>query len=258
MFYVSRSWTAMPSGSDAENFPGSGTNVDNAGAADWANPGNITADDGSSATVTTAPAGGTDFLTGSTYGFAVTAGFGIIGVEVELQGSQSIASARTWRLALLDNTSTPIGVQKTFVRSATGDFTQLVGGPTDLWAAALTDSIVNSVNFGVRLSVDADASATDYAVDYITIRVLAGAPISPVTLIAAFVRTPRIPTLAALDGPVVVSRIIYAPLIVSLTPTSQERTYRDRRRAKNKLGAADPIVIRPAPLYYRRLGTGGW
>lgn len=158
------------------NGAGTGTNIF---GGTWANPGNITANDGSVATVTVSNPGagfGTSspgFLSATNFGFAIPSTNSITGVQVEAK-VQATASTGTSLIAeLLINGST-IGLTRTVGPLPTSSSFVSFGGTSDLWGnSSLVPNTVNDSTFGVGLSAtltDVNGSVT-YSIDFVRITV---------------------------------------------------------------------------------------
>ena len=170
-------------------LPGTGSTLSAApyDDADWSDPGNITADDGTKASVTVthyAANGGPErwdsayFLKASNFDFsAIPAGSTIDGVycKAEIYCPAEDARIDDWRL--LDTGGSPTGDDKgspaVAIASADPSYVE-AGGAADKWGCALTRTWVQDPDFGVVIGVsNCDAgfvSATVY-VDYIMLGV---------------------------------------------------------------------------------------
>jgi len=128
-------------------FPTSGTNVDRAGAAAWANPGNITADDAAYAEATAA----SDYLVASAFGFSIPTDATINGVTVIANCSEHSTSTEVVTAQLQNDSAALFGGTDTVTVSGTTLTNYTFGGAADLWGATITPAIVNDPDFGVRL-----------------------------------------------------------------------------------------------------------
>src|SRR5262245_45815058 len=121
---------------------GQGRSVDR-GQADWSDPGNITADDGSNATNTGLAAGGdtTDWIVADTFSLSalIPAGATITGIEIRVQALSSLSSVTgldNVNIGKDDSTlATPKDVDLLITTSAV-DY--IFGGPFDLWGLTWT------------------------------------------------------------------------------------------------------------------------
>ncbi|MHC4977180.1 MAG: hypothetical protein ACYTF7_11330 [Planctomycetota bacterium] len=116
----------------------------------WSNPGNITGDDFSNASTSHGSGGKTsDWLEADQFGFALPAGATIDGIEVQADWwyNDSIAS---YEIQLVEN-STLLGTAKTTPSLPASQSRTTWGGASDTWGASLTEAIVESASFGVRM-----------------------------------------------------------------------------------------------------------
>ncbi len=115
------------SSTQGPTLPGTGADNGSVGTLKWTAPGNITANDGASATATFAPVGGP-----------------VADVAITLWNSGAIGTPKTgtWNGAAFN--------LDTF------------GGATDVWGATLTAAIVNGTNFGVAIEATAAGTNTHY------------------------------------------------------------------------------------------------
>ena len=135
--------------SQGPNLAGTGASVDRASATAWTTPGNITADDASTASAAVP----TDYLVASNFGFSIPSTATIVGVTVEVQAHETGTGSSNYVVQLHSNTTpTLIGNSKNSATvSGTTPTTQSFGGVSDLWGATLTPSTVNATGFGVSL-----------------------------------------------------------------------------------------------------------
>lgn len=138
-------------------YPSSGTNNASVGTVAWVNPGNITLDDGSAATIGGAAAAVTRYITGSSYGFSVPTGATIDGVVVE---AKKLAPNTALGGSISDNSvrllvgGTPSGTNKAIGGVWPNPSATYVtyGGAADAWGLSLTPADVNASNFGAVVS----------------------------------------------------------------------------------------------------------
>lgn len=114
--------------------------------ANWVNPGNATADDGSMATVTLPSPGNSNYLYASSFGFTIPTGRGITGISVFLpdyaqNGFLSLI------LHLTFNGVAEVGESRGSGQLTGGQGT--VGGSIDLWGTSPSISQIISSSFGV-------------------------------------------------------------------------------------------------------------
>lgn len=155
--------------STGDVFPTSGTIANRSGGVeDWANPGNILADDGSVSSVVTFSQ--THYLIASGFGFSVPAGAIILGITVKIEGYSDFPPNPQLRTQLQDNNGSLIG-NPIITQTMSGGAVYTVytyGGASDVWGASLTPTIVNDADFGVRMWV---GSLSDVRIDYVKIAV---------------------------------------------------------------------------------------
>jgi hypothetical protein len=145
-------------------FAGSASNV--AGSdPDWVNPGNVTADDGSNASVTITTTNSDSLLTGS-YGFSIPAWADIKGVEVELDVGS--VTDNGYLVIFTKDSINNVGASKTWFASGI----KILGGPTDLWSTTYTPAEVNASTFGlwVRAFTLGTVGGT-MTIDYVKVRI---------------------------------------------------------------------------------------
>lgn len=128
----------------------------------WTNPGNITADDASFATLnfTGTPTYPTTALKATNFGFSIPSGATINGIVVE------------WKRKVNTTTNSPRDNHIYIVKGGTTQTTQdkasastwptteafaTYGTSSDLWGVSWTDTDINSSGFGSELSVKANA-----------------------------------------------------------------------------------------------------
>jgi len=166
-------------------YPGTTANLSNAGSSEnaeaWVNPGNISADDGSEATITAATYDTPDIsqlLVASNFGFAadIPPGSTIDGITVEIERrDQAIGAASDNRVQLAKGTTfaSLVGTNKadTALDWPTAVAIKTYGGVADLWGTTWTRDEITASSFAVMLSVQADAANTDIFVDYIRVTI---------------------------------------------------------------------------------------
>lgn len=148
------------------NFPSTGTNTTGSpgGTTAWVNPGNITADDGVFATVSTSGSTITELLTGTGFGFAIPAGATINGILCEAKvanGGTGQAKDSACRLILA-------GVVQATDRASSTNWSSTNtylshGGSADLWGATVAPSDINNSNFGFCLAAHRTAGKASQA-----------------------------------------------------------------------------------------------
>ena len=135
-------------------FVGTGASVAGINT-DWANPGRITAENGSSATATFTPVAATDYIQGTNCGFAIPVGAAITGVEVgfkvydagaHLPGFVPVITVSAKLVkggAISGNDGSD---SASWGSTALAWFT--LGSSTSMWGLALTPSDCNASDFG--------------------------------------------------------------------------------------------------------------
>lgn len=162
------------------NAPGSGTNVANLGSGGaWANPGNITVQDGNFATFTTHN-NYSDYLEGTNFGFAIPSGNSIQGIQIDIKGMQTSSDTAELNVVLL-RAGVPAGTTvSTFLPTSNSFIT--IGGPNSLFGTTWSPSDIDNTNFGVAMVAFAVPPNIPYtfSIDFvrITIYSLGGPPIS--------------------------------------------------------------------------------
>ncbi len=162
------------------NSPSSGVNTDRgADYPAWSDPGNVTSSNDARATASltagTPSAGSTtDFEDVTGFGFAISAGDTINGVQVEVEKRRVSGDSR-----LRDDTvqlikgGTAQGNNKAdgSTNWPSGDTYVSYGGAADLWGLALTAGDVNASNFGVRIAAKSVWGTTSPGIDHVRITV---------------------------------------------------------------------------------------
>ena len=148
----------------------------------WVNPTNVGADDTAEAVITAATFDSPDIsqrLNTSGYGFAIPSGSTIDGIVVEIMRRNSAGAASDNRVQLRDAAGALVGDNKadTALDWPTAEALKTYGSAIDLWNATPTVAMVNDADFGVTLSVQADAANTDIQVDFIRVTISYTAPV---------------------------------------------------------------------------------
>ena len=163
-------------------FPGTTASLANAGTSEnaeaWVNPGNASADDGTTTSITAATYDTPDIsqlLVCSNFGFSVPSDAVITGITVEIDRNNAAGAASDNRVQLAKGTTFAnlVGTNKadTALDWPAALTIASYGSNTDLWGTTWTPAEVNASSFAVMLSVQADAANTDIAVDFIRITV---------------------------------------------------------------------------------------
>lgn len=184
---------------------------------EWSFPANAALDDGSEAQITASTYDSPDIserLYVRQFAFNIPSNATIDGVVVEIERRSIIAnSGKDYRVQLINGTSPTdaflIGTNKAVPATIwpTTATIATYGGANDTWGATLTPAIINTNNFGVTLSAQANIANADIGVDFIRVTVYYTEP------------------LTATPGPIEESTV-YAPTFslgsVSLTPAAIE------------------------------------
>ena len=230
----------------------SGVHSDN----DWSDASNITADDGSDASITapTFDTGDQSYLLLAHFSglSAVPDGATIDGIEVHVNCYYANGSVSLDLIQLLDATGAPVGDNQAATpiplgTSAAGDY--VFGGSPETWGNSLTAAWVKDVDFGVAVGFVATGDNADVFVDHIAFKVFyieeAGGPeTATVTPLAVSLTIPSVtaeyiqlesatvsPLVVSLTTPSVtvtytqIETATVSPLIASLTPPSVTATY---------------------------------
>lgn len=143
----------MPS---ATELAGTGASDTGIGAAAWTSPGNITAEDSSSASCTASGSDITHGLQATNFGFSIPSGATIDGVVATFRRRYVFGTPVDYSVRLIK------GGVYTGTDKALGAFwppafsKDSFGGSTDLWGTTLSDTDVNASNFGVMIQAQDD------------------------------------------------------------------------------------------------------
>lgn len=156
---------------------GTGGNYDDGFSTNvWGSPGNITANDFTSATANYLSGVTEDnqILRGSNLGLSLPATVTIDGIEVEIERNTTIGGVgvdRTMRLFGADGT--PKGNDGASATQWTNSVAvETYGGASELWGASWSKAEVEDVDFGAGVSADqVSGSNFTFAVDYIAVKV---------------------------------------------------------------------------------------
>jgi len=170
----------------------------NTGDIAWVNPGHVLVDDGTYAHVALAPTEDSQYLWMTHFGFSVPSSATITGIEVKLNGHDSLTGGPVINYRyLVYNSALVAGTTITKSGRIFGSGTDvdvLQGSSSDLWGTTtLTPAIVNDSSFGTALVADFSASESGgYAAytDYceMTVYWSGGTPMHSQTRRAALVR----------------------------------------------------------------------
>jgi hypothetical protein len=150
---------------------------------DWTTPGNVTADDGSTANVTAATYDAPDqtfVLKATGFDFsAIPDGSTINGVTCRVNAWYAAGTGSLDLCQLLDVSAAKVGTNQCLVPVAltTTNTTVITkGSASDLWGNALTAAWVKDPDFGVALGILATAANADVFIDYVTLEIDYTAP----------------------------------------------------------------------------------
>jgi hypothetical protein len=154
-------------------FLTSGTQAnDGTGTVAWLNLGNVNASDNAYATCVLAAGQTSQGALLTNFGFSVPSNAIILGVEVSVERSQSVASRVNDNTVQLIKGGTPGGTNKAAAGFWPATDTVLVyGASNDLWGNALTAADVNASNFGLKFRVNEGAGASTAQVDLVQLKV---------------------------------------------------------------------------------------
>lgn len=160
--------SAGSSGDTGYQLPDSGTSLDT-GVTAWTNPGNVTADDAAVASTSTTGAQSSDRLAVTDFDLDLPVGTNPVGIEVEYEVTLTGAGTGTLSVGLTKDGSTVLsGSPKTSASSGV----RTMGGATDLWGqSGLTDADVESVNFGVMVTLVGASGSIAAQLDYVKVKV---------------------------------------------------------------------------------------
>ncbi len=150
-----------------DKFAGAGVDDPSTGTEPWSNPGNILATDGNYASVSITESSGTlilrvsHFLKATNFGFALTSGLTIEGIEVKFRRRADISGNATVddQTVQLLKAGVRVGTSKSGVPWPASDADSTYGGVTDKWGTTWTTTDINDPGFGVVLSVVMTAEA---------------------------------------------------------------------------------------------------
>lgn len=159
-----------------DRIAGTGTSVTRSTGTAWTNPGNITANDGTTASITGGSAGSA-YLVASNFGFTIPTGSVIQGVTVKFDAAESSTGTESVTAQLQDAGAALIGTTLAQTVSGTTLTVYTYGGTANLWGTgtSLTPAVVNDPDFGVRFWFTTTHNMT---VDYVSIAIEYLAPVS--------------------------------------------------------------------------------
>lgn len=152
----------------------------------WTNPGNVTAEDGTLATLTGDGASSADTLDSFGFGFSIPAGATITGILVEAKLKSSDATWKTFVNLFVDaSTHTTAATSKTNGATTTTLAWTSFGSSSDTWGRTWTPTEINGANFGPIIGFSATLGNTVVAsIDAIRVTVYYTSPttVTPSTL----------------------------------------------------------------------------
>lgn len=158
---------------------GTGANDAGIGTQAWSNPGNVTADDASNASGAAADKDEQmNWLKGSNFGFSIPAGSTIDGIEARLQAAdvEESAVAGITHVAIYKDDSTAgddLETGETIVTATPTNYDY--GDSSELWGLSWTAAEINSSDFQLRISMNANNIsgffAGDPVVDFLAVNV---------------------------------------------------------------------------------------
>lgn len=131
----------------------------------WANPDNILANDSSYAICT--PSTGSDGLPVKAFSFDLPATATPTGITVAVIGFANSAVTLTVQL-LVDGV---VAGSPKSMSLPTGEATNIMGGPSDLWGTSLAYSDVNNTSFGIQITASSSFPSAQALLNYVTIEV---------------------------------------------------------------------------------------
>ncbi len=150
--------------------PSTIVNDSSAGSTAWTNPGNAASDDGSYATAGMAGATTTQYLKATNFGFSLPGGSTVNGIGVAINRKGTLTRNSDSELRLVVGGSVSGDDKASATTWTTSDATATYGGSSDLWGLSLSDTDINSSDFGVALRAQSSNTA-NASVDHITITV---------------------------------------------------------------------------------------
>lgn len=138
----------------------------------WSNPGNITANDNSYATVTLSSKNNeSQALKGSNFGFSIPTGLEVCGAALRVGVFANNSNTSIFDYYLNDGTSNSSTVLPSTTSIPTTETVREAGGQFNTWGLTLTPAIVNSSNFSGLLIVTTTSSSRTISVDYMEMEV---------------------------------------------------------------------------------------
>lgn len=151
------------------NFPSTASNDGSFGFASWTNPGNVTANDSSYATLANNDSD-TNYIKATGFGFSIGVNEAIDGIAVTI--NRKCTGGCTDRSIKLVKGGTIGGTDKSASAVWSGSFASYtVGGSTELWGRTWTYADINASDFGVAFAALMSDSIDTASVNYVTITI---------------------------------------------------------------------------------------
>jgi hypothetical protein len=164
----------VPPASSISTISNAGTVANDAaiGTVAWTNPSNAKVKDATYATLALTSGQVTQWLKGTTYGFAIPTGATIKGIQTDMWWTAtggSYSNVRTMRLVKAGTVQS--GTPSTTLNTPGTEFLFTAGGPTDLWGTTWTAADVNNSGFGSAFSWTCTSGSFNGFVDSLQITV---------------------------------------------------------------------------------------
>lgn len=119
----------------------------------WSNPTNVTNSDDAYAVASVDDGESSDYLTVTNFGFAISSGVVIDGIEVTVEKKGQSSKIKDASVMLIVG-GVITGDDKATTPSWSGsDFHDTYGSSSDMWGLSLTDADINSSNFGIAFAL---------------------------------------------------------------------------------------------------------
>lgn len=152
--------------STGQTVCGTGANNAGIGATAWTNPGNITANDNTTASCNAGAS--SQYLVASNFGFSIPAGSTINGITAIIEATEGSGGTENVNAQLQNESGTLFGSSKVVNWSGAGLTQYTYGANNDLWGATITEAIVEDPDFGVRFWY---TTAHNTTVDYVSMAI---------------------------------------------------------------------------------------
>jgi hypothetical protein len=163
-------WSNMTGSSSVQNFAQTGTNVTTT-SHPWTSPGNISANDATSASVTLSLSQTSDQLWATNHGFSIPTNAVVQGIQATVRHVFSSGSGATVSSAYLIKNGV-IGATNKGGAAVPSTFSNTsFGSSSDLWGDTWTPSDINNSNFGFVYAASLGSTAGTVSVDSISISV---------------------------------------------------------------------------------------